>query len=215
VRLGGAAVTLSGELTGLKGKTTADLRAVASKVQLAEVAPILSLFGPLLPAGLAMKGTIAIDVSARGAIDDPLKMAIRGTATVSGFEFSDPSLKEPVREIAATLKLIGDRAELTGLAASLGRSRVRGACTISRFARPVLDVDLTAPLLDVDEILSFLPAEGAVPLRARRAAATCPHRKPVTAASQGRSTAAKPACVLKAVKPGCAPKAAPVGAQAR
>jgi len=61
------------------------------------------------------------------------------------------------------LALAGDRAELRGLSASLGRSRVTGACTISRFARPVLDVDLVVPILDVDEILSFLPASGANP----------------------------------------------------
>jgi AsmA protein len=167
VRLGHAAVTLSGALTDLQGKPKADLHAVASKVALADVAPILSLFGPLLPPGLAMKGTIAIDATARGPLDDPLEMAIKGTATVSGFEFSDPSLKEPIRDIAATLALSGDRAELTGLAASLGRSRVQGACAISRFARPVLDVDFVVPVLDVDEILSFLPASGAVPAPAR------------------------------------------------
>jgi uncharacterized protein involved in outer membrane biogenesis len=163
IRLGKAAVTLSGALTDLQGKPKADLRAVASKVALKDVAPILSLFGPLLPSGLAMKGEIALDATARGPIDDPLKMAIQGTATVSGFEFSDPSSKEPIRDIAATLTLDGDRAKLTGLTASLGRSRVQGACTISRFARPVLDVALVVPVLDVDEILSFLPASGAAP----------------------------------------------------
>jgi len=163
VRLGGASVTLSGALTGLKGRPAADLRAVASKVALADVAPILSIFGPLLPPGLAMKGAISLDASARGPIDDPLKMAIDGTATVSGLEYSDRSLKAPIKDITATLALSGDRAKLTGLAASLGRSRVSGTCTISRFARPVLDVDLVVLLLDVDEILSFLPAGGAAP----------------------------------------------------
>ena len=163
VRLGGAAITLSGALTDLQGKPRAELRAVASSVALEDVAPILSLFGPALPPGLAMKGTIGLDATARGPLDAPAEMAIRGTATVSGFELSDPSLKEPIRDIAASLALDGDRAELRGLSASLGRSRVTGACTISRFARPVLDVDLVVPLLDVDEILSFLPASGATP----------------------------------------------------
>jgi AsmA protein len=113
-----------------------------------------------------MKGDVAVDATARGPLDDPAGMAIEGTATVSGLEFSDPSLKEPVRNIAATLALKGDRAELTGLSASLGRSRVQGTCTISHFARPAIDVALVVPLLDVDEILSFLPASGAAPSRA-------------------------------------------------
>lgn len=163
IRLGNAAVTLSGALTDLQGKPQADLRAVASKVALRDVAPILSLFGPLLPPGLALKGDIALDATAAGPIDDPLKMAIKGTATVSGLEYSDPSLKEPIRGIAANLALDGDRAKLTGLAASLGGSRVGGACTVSRFARPVLDVELVVAVLDVDEILTFLPASGATP----------------------------------------------------
>ena len=100
--------------------------------------------------------------TAEGPLDAPAAMAIRGTATISGFEYADPSLKEPVRDLAATLALDGDRAELRGLTASLGRSRVSGTCSISRFARPVLDVNLVLPLLDIDEILSFLPASGPV-----------------------------------------------------
>jgi len=161
VRLGNAAITLSGALTELPARPKAELRAVAANVALEAVAPILSLFGPLLPPGLAMKGRIAIDATARGPLDAPLEMAVRGTATVSGLEYADPSLKEPIRDIAASLALDRDRATLHGLSASLGRSRLSGACTISRFARPVLDIELVVPILDVDEILSFLPASTA------------------------------------------------------
>jgi uncharacterized protein involved in outer membrane biogenesis len=162
VRLGDAALTLSGALTDLQGKPKAELHGVAKSVALKDVAPILLVLDLPLPPGLAMKGTIGIDASAHGPLDAPTAMAIRGTATISGFEYADPSLREPVRDLAATLALEGDRAELRGLTASLGRSRVKGKCTISRFARPVLDVDLVLPLLDVDEILTFLPASGPV-----------------------------------------------------
>jgi AsmA protein len=161
IRLGGASVTLSGALTDLQTKPQADVRAVAPKVALKDVAPILSLFGPGLPQGLAMKGDIALEASARGPLDKPESMAIQGSATISGFEFADPSLKEPIRNIAATLTFEGDHAKLLNLAASLGRSRVQGSCAISRFERPILDVALSVPVLDVDEILSFLPASGA------------------------------------------------------
>jgi uncharacterized protein involved in outer membrane biogenesis len=163
VRLGKAAVSLSGALTNLKTKPKAELRAVASKVAIGDVAPILSLFGPPLPPGLGPNGTISVDATASGPMDDPMKMDIKGTATIAGFTLADPSLKEPVKDIAASLSLSGGTAKLTGLAASLGRSRVSGSCTISRFTRPVIDVDLDVPLLDVDEILSFLPASGAAP----------------------------------------------------
>jgi AsmA protein len=162
VRLGDAALTLSGALTDLQGKPKAELHGVAKSVALKDVAPILFVLDLPLPPGLAMKGTIGIDAEAKGPLDAPAAMAIHGTATISGFEYADPSLKEPVRDLAATLALKGDRAELRDLTASLGRSRVRGTCSISRFARPVLDVNLVLPLLDVDEILSFLPASGPV-----------------------------------------------------
>jgi uncharacterized protein involved in outer membrane biogenesis len=160
VRFGGAAVTLSGSIDDLKGTPTADLRAMASKVAWKDVSPLLAFAGPIVPAGLSPDGQISLDVTARGRLDEPAKMALAGSAAISGFAFTDPSLKQPVRDIAATLALKGDRAELTGLAASLGRSRVSGACTVSRFDPPVVDVDLRAPLLDVDEILTFLPAGG-------------------------------------------------------
>ena len=182
VHLGGAAVTLSGSLTDLQTKPKADVRAVAQKVALKDVAPILSLFGPPLPQGLAMKGDIALDASARGPLDNPENMAIEGAATITGFEFSDPSLKEPIRNIAATLKFEGDHAQLTNLAASLGRTRVQGSCAISRFARPILDVALVLPILDVDEILTFLPASGATasPAAAPASGAPSPMLREVT-----------------------------------
>jgi hypothetical protein len=163
VRIGGAVVGVSGALTDLKEKPKAEFRAQASKVPLKDVAPILSLFGSFLPQGLAMKGDISLDASAQGSLDDPSGMAIQGTATLSGVELADPSLKEPIRDIGASLALDNDRARLTGLSASLGRSRVQGTCTISRFAHPVLDVALVVPMLDVDEIVTFLPASGATP----------------------------------------------------
>jgi AsmA protein len=175
VRLGDAAITLSGALTDLQGKPKAELRAVAKSVALKDVAPILFVLDLPLPPGLAMKGTIGIDAAAKGPLDAPAAMAIRGKATISGFEYADPSLKEPVRDLAATLTLDGDRADLRGLTASLGRSRVNGRCSISRFARPVLDVDLAVPLLDVDEILSFL-------------AAPAPASRPAGTASGGRGS---------------------------
>jgi len=161
VRFGGAAVTLSGTISDLTGTPKADLRAVASKVAWKDVVPLVGFAGPIVPAGLSAGGEISLDVTARGRLDQPAKMALAGTASIAGFEFTDPSLKEPVRGIGAKLVLKGDRAELTGLQASLGRSRVSGACTVSRFDPPVVDVDLRAPLLDVDEILTFLPAAGA------------------------------------------------------
>jgi len=163
VHLGGAAVTLSGTLSDLQNEPSAEIHATTSKVPLKDVAPVLSLFGSFLPRGLALKGDISVDATARGPLNDPLKMAIQGTATVSGLEFADPLVNQPIRDIAATLAIASDRAELTGLSASLGRSRVAGTCTISRFAHPVLAVTLVVPLLDVDEILSFLPASGAAP----------------------------------------------------
>ncbi len=163
VRAGKAAVTLSGAITDLSGKPKADLRAVASKVAFKDVAPILGMFGSVVPAGLGGQGEISIDARAAGPIDDPMAMAIDGTAEIRGFELSDPSLKQPVKDIAASLTLKDGRAELKSFQAALGRSRVQGSAAVSRFAHPVIDVDLTVPLLDVDEILSFLPASGGAP----------------------------------------------------
>src|SRR5882672_5753270 len=57
IRLGSAAIALSGALTDLHGKPRAELRVVAASVALKDVAPILPLFGPPIPPGLAMKGT--------------------------------------------------------------------------------------------------------------------------------------------------------------
>lgn len=158
IKVGGAAVTLSGKLTGLRGTPIADVRAVADKVAFKDVLPIVALAGPFVPPGVAQSGTISLDATAKGPLSDPAAMRIEGTATMVGIELSDPSLKQPVRGIGGTIALKGDRAELTGLTASLGKSKVAGACSVTRFTKPIIDVNLTSPLIDVDEILSLLPA---------------------------------------------------------
>lgn len=178
VELAGGGAILSGKLAGLRGRPAIDARIVTKKAALAEIAPLLELLGPLLPAGLAMKGEIALDAAARGPLDDPSKLRIEGTASVSGLELGDPSLEQPITGIRGSLTFRGDRAEIADFGASLGKSSVSGACTVTRFERPVIDARLDSPLLDLDEILSFLVAAGPAPATATAAPTTGTSRDP-------------------------------------
>ncbi len=156
VKVGGSSVSVTGVLTGLPDRPAIDVRVVSKKAALADIAQVLDLMGPFLPRGLARKGEIALDANARGSLADPLKMSVEGRAEISGLEYADPALKRPVTEIGGTLALRGATAEIKGFTASLGRSRVTGECVMTRSARPVLDVHLASPLIDLDEVLSLM-----------------------------------------------------------
>ena len=158
VKTGGSTISITGSLADLRGRPALDARLVTKRVALKDVAPVLRIVGPILPAGLAMKGEISLEAAVRGPLDAPDRMSIEGRATIAGLELADPSLRQPVTEIGGTITLKGDRAEIAEFTAALGRSRVSGGCTISRFERPVLDVRLAAPLLDVDDLISLLAA---------------------------------------------------------
>jgi AsmA protein len=187
VRAGGSALSVTGALTGLGDRPAVDARVVAREVALRDVAAVLGWFGPLLPSGLGSAGEVSVDARVRGPLDDPSRLSIEGRASLDGVEYRDPSLKAPITGIGGAVALGGGRAAITGFTASLGASRVEGACALSRFERPVLDVRLSSPNLDVDELLSLVaaapagaavvPASGARErgvVRARRPAAPEP-----------------------------------------
>lgn len=194
----GSGASLRGKLTGIDTRPGIDAQLDTQKVPLREIAPLLRLLGPLLPAGLAMKGSVTVEAAAVGPLDDPNALSLRGNATVEGLELADPLLRQPVTGISGSLALEGDRISITDFRASLGKSSVTGGCVVSRFARPILDVKLDSPMLDVDEILSFLPAASGAAVApgapaGRAAGAEGARAEPVPARAAASAPAVAPA----------------------
>ncbi len=156
ISTGRSAVSLAGTLSGLRSRPVIDARVETERVAFQDVLPVLKILGSFLPPGLTGEGEIALAASVKGPLREPGKMAIEGRASIAGFAFADASLRKPITGIEGTLTLEGDRAKISGFTASLGRSRVHGECSISRFQRPIVDVQLTSPLIDLDEILKLL-----------------------------------------------------------
>ena len=91
---------------------------------------------------------------------DPESLGMEGRAVLEGLEYSDPSLREPIRGISGTARLDGDRVEITSFAASLGRSLLEGRCTLQGFDEPRIRFTLNAPMLDLDELLAITASTG-------------------------------------------------------
>jgi len=161
VTTGGSSVSITGSVKGLSGDPVVDARVAAKKVALADVKSVLGLVGPILPPGLGSAGEITMDAQVRGAIGRPAQLSIEGTASLSGLEYKDPALKQPIRDIQGALALKGGRVEISGFAASLGKSSVTGTCAISRFERPVIEAHLASRRIDLDNLMALLATTGA------------------------------------------------------
>ena len=51
-----------------------------------------------------MKGDVLVDATVRGQLDDPSRLSIEGTATISGLEYADASITQPIASIEGTLE---------------------------------------------------------------------------------------------------------------
>jgi len=108
------------------------------------------------------RGSVA--VSGRAVKEIDLSVDDLSPGSIGGFDLSfllpvPGSVK--ARLTGKSLSTSADRAEIRAFTASLGRSTLTGACTVSRFERPILDVRLASPLLDIDEVLAMFPSESA------------------------------------------------------
>jgi AsmA protein len=160
--IGGAKISLAGTLKDLSSDPSLEASITSGQVNVSELLPVLALIGPLVPDGIGPTGRISLDAAVRGSLSRPESLGIEGRATLEGLEYTDPSLREPIRGITGTANLNGERVEITSFAASLGRSRVEGRCLFQGFDQPRIDVTLNAPLLDVDELLAILDGANTV-----------------------------------------------------
>lgn len=154
--ISGTRLSVTGSVTQREGRSVLEARIRADKATVAGLLPIVAIFGPFVPDGVGSAGTVSVDATLSGPTDHPADLALGGSASLDGVEFTTASLTRPLRAISGTVKLGKERISVEGFSASLGRSSLQGSCRISGFAAPVIDVDLKAPLLDIDELLSML-----------------------------------------------------------
>lgn len=156
----GTVLSVTGSLSesGGAGHLTARIRAADAGV--AGILPVLALLGPLVPEAVGPAGTISVDAALEGRLDRLEDLALSGSASFSGLEIRSTALREPVTDISGSLTLEENQASVEGLGLSLGRSRLEGGCRIRDFDAPVVEVDLNAPMLDVDELLAILSPAG-------------------------------------------------------
>jgi uncharacterized protein involved in outer membrane biogenesis len=156
IRTGKSEVKLSGTLKHLATEPVIDAHVSTEKVALDDIKAVLQLLGPVFPAGLGGAGEIQLDVSLTGELENPAKMNLEGTAVISGLEFSDPAIREPISAIRGNVRMSSGRLEIDDFAASLGKSSIAGSCSMTRFERPLFDVTLSSPLIDLDDLLSLM-----------------------------------------------------------
>ncbi|MBI3451222.1 MAG: AsmA family protein [Acidobacteria bacterium] len=115
------------------------------------------------------KGTLSVSQTGGGAAGSKVKAIELDVTDISkgaigAFDLSFKLEAGPdARLTGKGLAVAPDRAEIGEFSASLAGSRVSGSCSVSRFERPILDVKLNSPSLDLDEMMSLFPAAGPAP----------------------------------------------------
>jgi uncharacterized protein involved in outer membrane biogenesis len=142
------------------------------------------------------KGSVIVSQGGRGTSGSPssevkeINLSVDDIApgSIGRFDLSFTLQGGAAARLSGTsLSLSPGKAEIKEFTASLGRSSVSGACTVTRFERPILDVRLASPLLDLDEMVGMFPASPGTPQAAVRVENEIPVVVPARAESGAAS----------------------------
>ncbi|MFL6350390.1 MAG: AsmA family protein [Bryobacteraceae bacterium] len=102
--------------------------------------------------GVSGTGKLAANLHVQGPTSDPSKLVYSGTASISNATISTPELTKPLTITSANAQFSQNSASITGMAASLGSTTVRGNLAAKNFAAPDVQFALTADKIDTAEL---------------------------------------------------------------
>jgi uncharacterized protein YhdP len=99
---------------------------------------------------------LEIEAKVAGLLGEGQLPDVQGSATLRGYTFHHPSLKTPMKEVGATVKIRNDGLEIDGLTAVVGSSDVTGDLTMTDFSSPHVIFDIRSKYADFFELFSFM-----------------------------------------------------------
>lgn len=94
-----------------------------------------------------LTGTMDVKASIRGSIGKGAAPQIQGTLGLKKVSAKPPSFPKPIEDLDTTVKFSGQRADINDMTLSLGKSRIRLAAAIEKFAPLTLSYKMSTPEL--------------------------------------------------------------------
>ena len=98
-------------------------------------------------ANYQLSGTMDVKASIRGSIGKGAAPQIQGTLGLKKVSAKPPSFPKPIEDLDTTVKFSGQRADINDMTLSLGKSRIRLAAAIEKFAPLTLSYKMSTPEL--------------------------------------------------------------------
>jgi len=106
-----------------------------------------------------LSGTMDVKATVRGRIGNGAAPQIQGTLGLKKVSAKPPSFPKPIEDLDTIVKFSGQRADISDMTLSLGKSRIRLAAAIEKFAPLTLSYKMSTPELWPADYSAALPEE--------------------------------------------------------
>lgn len=155
VGLGKSRLQASARLSGQGDAQVVEATVARSRLETADLVPLIPWLGVARPAGLQVGGGADIEGKATVPLARPEALQFDGTITLDDLRYKDAGLTRPVEKIGGRLKVNGQRATWEGFKAAIGASDVAGTLTVEDYLHPRVGFDLASKRLDLNELIAL------------------------------------------------------------
>ncbi len=161
VKLGPTPVSVSGAINAKATPMIADVRVKASDANLTELARLASAFGVAFAPGTNVAGRLNADVTAKGAVNNPV---LNGSVNLANVKVSGAGIKQPVSVPAIQIALTPTQMHANQFAVSTGGTNLNVAFTLDNYTeatKRTIDATLNTQQSSVEDLLDIAHAYGA------------------------------------------------------
>jgi len=167
VGLGKSSLKASARITGAGDSQVMEATIAKSRLETADLVPLIPWLGVARPAGLQVGGGADLEGKATVPLSRPEALQFDGTITLDNLHYKDAGLTRPIEKIGGRLKVSGQRTAWEGFTAAIGASDLSGTMTVEDYLHPRIGFALTSKKLDLNELIALqapaAPGRGAPP----------------------------------------------------
>jgi uncharacterized protein involved in outer membrane biogenesis len=175
---GSTALTLAFALSQYTSRNmNVDATLKTDGANITELLNIAKAYGVGAAQGSSGTGKLSANLHVQGPTSDPSKLLYSGGASISNATMTTPELTKPLAVSSANIQFSQNTVSISGLAASLGSTTVRGNLSAKNFVAPNVQFALAADKIDTAEL---------------QAISGKPHSSPNSSSKPGAHPANKP-----------------------
>ena len=160
--LGKSRLAVTARLKGEGDAQVLEAKIDRSRLETADLVPLVPWLGVARPAGLQVGGGADVEGKATVPVARPEALQFDGTITLDNLHYKDAGMSRPVEKVGGKLKVSGKRTTWEGFTATVGKSDLSGGLTVEDYLHPRIGFALTSKRLDLNELIAlYAPAPSA------------------------------------------------------